>query len=358
MANWYEILNALTGRKIGFPDREGTALAANPDPVIVANAGKPLRINAAGTDIETGPIFSGTPFQMSINTANAGSASNQFVLPLNTLYTYDFWVDWGDGQAERWQSSASPTHTYVVAGVYTVSIWGTFPAIRFNNAGDRLKLLSISQWGTSVEWVSWANAFYGCSNMVITATYSRNAKTQGLAAISFAFAGCSALTAFPPLNWAAVQYAISAFEGCTGLANFSFPFNLSSCYNLAAMLKGCTALTALEIANTANGASMASLVQGCTALTTLTVYNCSSAVDMLLFASDCTALTSIPVLRGVRTSIGLQNCGFSAAGLNSVFEKLEPLLVAGSATITVTGCPGAATCTPSIATNKGWVVTQ
>ena len=194
--------------------------------------------------------------------------------------------------------------------------------------------------------------------MTITATDSRNAKTQGLATISFAFAGCSSMTAFPTLNLAAVQYAASAFEGCTLLANFADPLNLSSCYNLNAMFRDCTSLTTLELSNIANAAFMASLVQGCTSLTALTIYNCSSAVDMSLFASGCTLLGSFPALRGVRASIGLQNCGFTATGLNTVFQQLESWLVASSATITVTGNPGAATCTPSIATSKGWVVIQ
>jgi BspA type Leucine rich repeat region (6 copies) len=324
----------------------------------VANAGKPLRINAAGTDIETGPIFSGTPFQMSINTANAGSASNQFVLPLNTSYTYDFWVDWGDGQAERWTTNTSPTHTYAASGTYTVSIWGNFPAIRFNNAGDRLKLLAISQWGTSVEWISWGNAFYGCANLTITATDSRVAQTHRLAAIPFAFAECSALSIFPLLDFSSVQVADSAFENCVLLTAFSFPLNWASCYRMVATFRGCVLLGALDLPNTANCISFASLAQGCTSLVSITIYNCGSAVDMSLLGSGCAALTALVNFRGVRSSIGLQNCGFNAAQLNNIFERLEPLLVSGSAVIAVTGCPGAATCTPSIAANKGWTVVQ
>jgi hypothetical protein len=43
----------------------------------------------------------------------------------------------------------------------------------FGGAGDRLKLLDISQWG-NIAWTSMANAFQGCSNLTISAVDAPN----------------------------------------------------------------------------------------------------------------------------------------------------------------------------------------
>ena len=65
--------------------------------------------------------------------------------------------------------TGSTTINFGTAGTYPVAICGTFPRIFFNNAGDRLKLLDITQWGDNA-WTSMQNAFYGASNMDVTAT--------------------------------------------------------------------------------------------------------------------------------------------------------------------------------------------
>ena len=100
-------------------------------------------------------------------TDNSGtSLTNQITIPtLGGGYNYD--VDWGDGTSDT-GLTGDVTHTYGLAGTYTVQITGTFPRIYFNFGGDRSKLLSIEQWGNQV-WSSMNNAFFGCDNMAINA---------------------------------------------------------------------------------------------------------------------------------------------------------------------------------------------
>ncbi|MGB0525086.1 MAG: BspA family leucine-rich repeat surface protein, partial [Flammeovirgaceae bacterium] len=81
---------------------------------------------------------------------------------------YNYTVDWGDGTVEANQTS-SATHTYATANIYTVKISGDFPRIYFNGSGDKDKILSVEQWGTT-PWESMHRAFRGCSNLVINAT--------------------------------------------------------------------------------------------------------------------------------------------------------------------------------------------
>ena len=98
------------------------------------------------------------------NVSTGSSTATQIKIPTNTAYTYNYTVNWGDGLSNTYTTNTAQTHTYATAGTYTVSITGTFPAIQFSNGGDKLKLLSITQWGTGT-WRSMESAFYGCTNL-------------------------------------------------------------------------------------------------------------------------------------------------------------------------------------------------
>ena len=106
------------------------------------------------------------------NTAIAGlSNSTQITLPLIESGTYNFDVDWGDGNSDTissWDQSEI-THTYTTSGIYNLTITGTLDGWRFNNGGDRNKLLEIIQWG-SFSFGNTNSHFYGANNLVLTAT--------------------------------------------------------------------------------------------------------------------------------------------------------------------------------------------
>ena len=97
------------------------------------------------------------------------SDSNQLRIGTNSGLSYDYSIDWGDGQYDN-NVTGSITHTYLTPGIYTVSIIGEYPA-PYNRytTGDAYKLLSIDQWGSQV-WQSMQRAFYDCENMEYNAT--------------------------------------------------------------------------------------------------------------------------------------------------------------------------------------------
>jgi surface protein len=131
------------------------------------------------------------PFIIEVNTDNTGvSSANQFIIP--TLGSgYDFEVDWGDGVIETYTGSpGNITHTYSSVGIYDISIDGQFPWIRFNNSGDKSKLINIKQWG-DILWNNFDNAFYGCNNLVISATDTPN--LSNVTNMSNAFQNCSSI---------------------------------------------------------------------------------------------------------------------------------------------------------------------
>ena len=113
------------------------------------------------------------PFVSTWNTSNTSvgsSASNQIALPLISGGSYNFTVDWGDGNSDTitvW-NQAETTHTYTTAGTYTISIVGECKGFRFNGSGDRLKILSVASWGEFELIGNLGGQFRGCSNLNLT----------------------------------------------------------------------------------------------------------------------------------------------------------------------------------------------
>lgn len=140
------------------------------------------------------------PFEITINTNNvsAGSSStNQFRLPLLSGNIYKFKVSWGDGSGSNITSwnQAEVTHTYASAGTYTVKIYGRCDRFAFVNTGDRLKILSVVDFG-NIVWKSLSDMFYGCTNMV--GTFTEPPITQRVTSIASTFRGCTNFNS--PLN--------------------------------------------------------------------------------------------------------------------------------------------------------------
>ena len=129
-------------------------------------------------------------FVITVKTDNPGDSEDyQFTIPTNDWlashsnggYNYNVDCD-NDGVNEATGITGNYTCDYGVGheGIYTIRIkrndggadgtpWDGFPEIYFNGAGDKDKILSIEQWGTS-SWDSMYRAFYRCSNLVLNAT--------------------------------------------------------------------------------------------------------------------------------------------------------------------------------------------
>jgi len=105
-------------------------------------------------------------------TDNSGtSGSTSITIPM-VGGPYD--VDWNnDGIIDQTGLTGPITHAFSSAGTYTIRIRGTYDSIKFDNGGDRLKLLDITQWGTNA-WTTMENAFHGASHLGLTATDTPN----------------------------------------------------------------------------------------------------------------------------------------------------------------------------------------
>ncbi len=115
------------------------------------------------------------PFKMQWKTDNTGESNNdQIELPIVAGGTYDFRVDWSDGNIDEItaHTDAARLHTYTASATYDVEISGQIKEWDFNapfGQDDKEKLILISQWST-LQILSVNSVFSGCVNMEITAT--------------------------------------------------------------------------------------------------------------------------------------------------------------------------------------------
>ena len=109
-------------------------------------------------------------FIITVDAGTAGSSDISFTIPTRSELTYDYTVDCNsDGILEATGVTGDYTCTYDKVMNNTITIDGIFPAIYFNDTGDKDEILSVEQWGTGV-WTTMESAFKGASNLVINAT--------------------------------------------------------------------------------------------------------------------------------------------------------------------------------------------
>jgi surface protein len=124
----------------------------------------------------TNVVFDNTfiPFIIEVDTSKTGvSNANQFQFT-GAEGDYDVVAKQNGTQVATFNDlSNQETITLPSSGVYVLEIKAKevngFNRISFNNSGDKLKIKDIKQWG-EVAWSSFSIAFFGCSNMLTTAT--------------------------------------------------------------------------------------------------------------------------------------------------------------------------------------------
>jgi surface protein len=144
-------------------------------------------------------------------TSSGSSNEYQIHLPLVSDGKYFFYVYWGDGMMDTITNWNEPevTHTYASQGVYTVNISGLISGWKFNNGGDRNKLLEIKKWG-DLHLGTGDSFFYGCSNLKITTDDVLD--LTGTTSMADTFRNCNVLNQVGRLNeWNTSQ--ITSIEG-------------------------------------------------------------------------------------------------------------------------------------------------
>ena len=134
-------------------------------------AGSAFLRGTGGISLAIAPGVDPNEFRFSVNSAGVGTSNNdQFTIPIN-LGTFNYDISTDGGYSATGVTGAHTITFSSGAGTYNVVITGTFPGMKFNNAGDDDKMLTIDNWGIyGVGSTSQRFAFQGCSNLVINAT--------------------------------------------------------------------------------------------------------------------------------------------------------------------------------------------
>jgi hypothetical protein len=268
--------------------------------------------------------YSLNDFKFTVKTDNTGTSNNdQFTIPLYSGETYNFTVTY-DGQETTHSTDSDLTLTFPSgAGTYSINISGLFPRIYFNNAGDKAKLISVTNYG-DVGWGSdFSMAFHGCTSCtdfgsglptnitnLYRAWYSCTSATSfpevsgltGLTNIAEAWRNCGSATSFPEVNecvlitnltraWNASAAAPSfpsisdlvnaeridyAWSGCTGCTTVpSLPTSstaLTNCQESFSNIGGGMAGTVEELWNATNFPNISTYTDCFTGATGLTNY--------------------------------------------------------------------------------------
>jgi len=162
-------------------------------------------------------------FRFSVKTDNVGTSNdNQFTIPIN-LGTFNYTVTTSDGTST---SGLTGDHTITFpsgGGTYDVVITGTFPGMKFNNGGDKLKILTIDNFGIyGVGSTSQRFQFWGCSNLVVNATDTGD--FSQVTNFQRAFRSCSSITTIPSLDFSSATNFTELFYFASNLT--TFPANL------------------------------------------------------------------------------------------------------------------------------------
>lgn len=224
-------------------------------------------------------------FALSVNTANVGSTtSTQFNLRLKSSTIYDFDVDWGDGVVETYTSSNTTgyTHTYPSSGLYNVTIAeksiGGFPGVFYDNTGDRLKLLNITQFGANQFGTNWDYAFRGCENLQILANDFTTAKTQNIKSFQETWLACYNLSSFPLINTSNGQNFFRTWYNCQKITSFP-AINTASATNLRQTWFGNSTLKNFPLIQVPNCTSFSGTWSYCLSLTSFPNIDFSNAIN-------------------------------------------------------------------------------
>lgn len=224
-------------------------------------------INDAGAASNCSDFNDFTPF---ITTWQTTTDNESITIP--TIGTgYHYLIDWGDGTLEI-VMTGDATHTYAIAGTYTVSITGNFPRIYFNfdESGNAEKIQEITQWGT-IQWSSMEGAFNGCLNLNVTATDAPD--LSNVTNTSRMFANCTSLLGNAVFN----TWDMSTIQ------NVSYMFSAARNFN-----------TDLNNWNVANVTNMAGLFNSANAFNgNISTWDTGEVINMLSMFASTTAFEGI-----------------------------------------------------------------
>jgi len=293
-------------------------------------------------------------------------------------------IDWGDGTVET--SRASGTiymHQHIANG----TAWGatyTWKIRIYGATGDitgwkveRHTYTTRKQyhpilWAVfgTMGMTTYANAFYNTTDDDVNCIDLQSCVIPTFASVSNTsdmFSYCRALPSITlPTSWGSVSNTSSMFSYCYALSSITLPTSWGSVSNTSYMFSYCYSLKYINNIDYLGSKSVAcdftDFAKDCEFLqTTTTIASLISKIGIYGASGYKLKVTSIRLTNASSTfggsspQVNVSYTDLDATALNTLFGDLPTLT---GKTIVITGCTGAATCDTSIATGKGWTVTN
>jgi len=265
-------------------------------------------------------------------TSAGSSTSTQVKLPLVNSGTYNFVVQWGDGNSNTitvWNDAAL-THTYAASGIYTITITGIIYGWRFNDTGDKLKISSVSSWG-QIRFQNDA-IFAGCANLNLSTV--SDVPLISATALTGTFSGCSKLTSVNRINdwnFSTVLDMYGMFLNCV-LFNQNLSFNTSSVTNMSAMFQGCTVFNGTLSFNTGSVTNMFFMFLNCYAFNKPLAFNMINVTNAGYMLYQCYAFNQNIGAWDIRNVTNFGNfmtgktaANFSTTNLDAIYNGWSTL---------------------------------
>jgi hypothetical protein len=252
-----------------------------------------------------------TSFKFTLETI---APNEMFTLGTDIAYaTYDYKIDWGDGNTEDISVNTSQQHTYLSAQSYTVTITGVFPAIQMVGNVQITSILHLGDLG----WLTLVNAFKNCTKLTSVNIPVFNPNNLILDCTT-AWQGCTLLSSFLAIGLTSVTNCSSAWNGCTSLTSYdsSGLISVTNCNNA---WNG-TSLTSFSTKDLGNVNDCSFAWGNCTSLITFDtsgfkmVDNCNASWE------SCTSLVSINT-SGLSTATNFNGSWNSCSSLVSIDIK-------------------------------------
>lgn len=247
-------------------------------------------------------------------------------LPLVSTGSYNFWVDWGDGNKDfiKTYNQANSTHTYAIAGTYTIKIKGECTGFDFVGAGDVAKLISIDRWGCLmlVDNATKPSGFNSCINLKSLSTVD-TLKMPSTFSTFMTFANDTQLSEFGAIG----QWDMSnitdigyCFSGCT---LFNHPINSWNTSKVSSMIYAFSGISfnqPLNLWNTSNVTNMTSLFASCTAFNQdISSWDVSKVTSMPSLFQNATAFSQ-PLSNWERSTVGDTSTLGNVTNMSTMFR--------------------------------------
>ena len=209
-------------------------------------------------------------------------------------------------------------------------------------------LRTVPLFNTSNVVSSMSAMFSGCNSLEDVPLFN----TSKVNSMSSMFYNCYSLQSVPLFDTSSVSNMTSMFSACFSLKSVSL-FNTSSVTTMTTMFSNCLTLAYVPLFDTSKVTNFSSMFYQCYSLRTLPAFDFSKVTTTSNFVGTATSISRMPIIPPA-ANFSVTNLNLDAAALDELYTNLPT----ATATITVTGCPGTTGDDPTIATAKGWTVTD